>query len=140
MFSRTSIITSRGAIRAAVAVAAVALSLLSFAPAASAWAHVPLPDVKIFGRTEVRTYEIDVNDVCRWQYGSAAKSKMVGQSWRDWRCRVAGSDRSVNFTGYCRARYGHGGSVRITATHRTTGAWTATSWRCRREAPAGALA
>lgn len=140
MSTHTPIIASRGAIRAAVGIVAVVISTLSFAPAASAWLHVPLPDVKIIGRTEVRTFQIKVDDVCRWQYGSGARSRMVGQSWRDWRCRVGKGDRGVNFTGYCRARYGHGGTVRTTATHRTTGAWTATSWRCRREAPAGPLA
>ena len=33
-------------------------------------------------------YQIDVNAVCRWQYGARSYSKLVGPSWRDWRCVV----------------------------------------------------
>jgi hypothetical protein len=33
-----------------------------------------------------RDYQIDVNAVCRWQYGSRSYSKLLGQSWADWRC------------------------------------------------------
>jgi hypothetical protein len=31
-------------------------------------------------------HQIDVNALCRWQYGSRSYAKLVGQSWSDWRC------------------------------------------------------
>ena len=115
----------------------VGLSVLSSSTAGALPLPPPTPDIKIGPSTITRTYSIDVNAACRWQYGSGARSAMVGQSWRDWRCVVSGSQRSVNFTGYCRARYGHFPSLSIytTATHRTTGSWTVTSWRCSHTSP-----
>jgi hypothetical protein len=120
------------------AVALVAgLSVLWTSSAAALPLPPPTPDIKIGPSTVTRNYSIDVNAVCRWQYGSSARSVMLGQSWRDWRCVVGGVQRSVNFTGYCRARYGHYPSLNITttATHRSTGSWTSTSWRCTHTSP-----
>lgn len=31
-------------------------------------------------------HQIDVNHLCRWQYGSNSYAKLIGQSWSDWRC------------------------------------------------------
>jgi hypothetical protein len=37
---------------------------------------------------QVRDYQIDVNAVCRWQYGRNSWASMVGRGWDDWRCRT----------------------------------------------------
>jgi len=50
------------------------------------FARIPLPGKRFITRSY--DYEIDVNRLCRWQYGSHAKAVLVGQSWRDWRCRA----------------------------------------------------
>jgi hypothetical protein len=97
----------------------------------------PLPDVVHSPvRKVVRSHGIDVHAACRWQYGGGAHARMVGQSWRDWRCVTRGGLRGVSFHGYCRAAHGHGRNwVVVSATHNVTGPWTATSWRCRVESP-----
>ncbi|MEY2451473.1 MAG: hypothetical protein QOD92_1047 [Acidimicrobiaceae bacterium] len=44
------------------------------------------------------------------------------------------AEKSLNFTGYCRAAYSLPG-VGVTAWHKWTGSWTAVTWRCRQTAP-----
>lgn len=40
------------------------------------------------GVTYSVNHQIDVNAVCRWQYGSRSYSRLLGQGWGDWRCVV----------------------------------------------------
>lgn len=49
------------------------------------FAAIPHMTVKHFIRY-YRDHEIDVDDLCRWQYGPHSRSLLKGQSWRDWRC------------------------------------------------------